>query len=199
MNWLAHLHLASLVQADPAGSLLPDLINTRHLHLFTPEQQYAISLHQAIDRFTDQHPQVKLSKQRITPPFQRFAGVLIDIFYDYCLSQSWEFYATSSLNEFIQATHMQLAQTKDLPAPVPNIIQHLIEQHWLASYQTVAGIELSLERISRRFKRPIQLAGAADNLKQIEIELLQDFNQFYPELILHVQAVAKELPPKGPN
>lgn len=199
MNWLAHLHLAALVQADPASSLLPDLINTRHLHQFTLEQQYAISVHQAIDRFTDQHPQVKQSKQRITPPFTRFAGVLIDVFYDYCLSQSWEFYATASLNEFIQSTHVQLAQTQDLPNPAPTIIKHLIEQNWLSSYQTLAGIELSLVRMSKRFKRPIQLSGAVENLRLIETELMDDFNQFYPELMAHIQTISIGLPPKGPN
>ncbi|WP_026220994.1 ACP phosphodiesterase [Thiofilum flexile] len=193
MNWLAHLHLASMVQADPASSLLPDIINTRHLHLFTPTQQYAIQVHQTIDRFTDQHPQVKQSKQRITPPFQRFAGVLIDIFYDYCLCQSWELYDTERLSTFTNQTYAQLAHSNALPPPAPAIIELLITQDWLGSYQTVEGIELSLKRISRRFKRPIDLAPAINNLKLIEKELMQDFNQFYPELITHVQLSAKDL------
>jgi acyl carrier protein phosphodiesterase len=200
MNWLAHLHLASLVKADAAGSLLPDIINTRHLYDFAPDQQYAISLHQAIDHFTDTHAIVKRSKQRITPPFTRFSGVLIDIFYDYCLSRSWEYYSSSTLPHFIQSTHQALESTTEyLTAPAPQIIKHLIEQEWLKSYQTFDGLELSLQRVARRFKRPIDLGSAVENLKLIEPELLADFNQFYPELITHTQLISKDLPLKVPN
>lgn len=200
MNWLAHLHLASLVQADAAGSLLPDMINTHKLDQFTEAQQYAISLHQVIDQFTDQHTIVKTSKRRINPPFNRFAGILIDVFYDYCLCKAWEFYSTISLKEFIASTHQQLQQQPELlPEPAPHIIKHLIEQEWLESYQTLAGIELSLQRISRRFKRPLQLDRAVDDLKISEVDLIEDFKQFYPELIAYTQSLSTGLSFKTPN
>lgn len=189
MNWLAHLHLAALVACDPAASLLPDLINVCTFDNFSNEQKRAIALHQAIDRFTDQHLTVLKSKRLITEPFTRFSGVLVDIFYDYCLCQSWQDYSQQTLPAFIYRTHLQIHQTiPQQPHQAQSILKRLIEQNWLSSYSNYAGIELSLARISQRIKRPTNLAPAIEQLRQLETYFMQDFQSFYPELIEYVQA-----------
>ncbi|MFZ1388272.1 MAG: acyl carrier protein phosphodiesterase [Thiolinea sp.] len=190
MNWLAHVHLASLVGCEPAASLLPDLMNVRTFDHFTPTQARAIALHQAIDRFTDMHQAVLHSKRLITAPYVRFSGVLVDIFYDYCLCQAWQEYSQQPLLEFIQHTHTQIQSAiPDQPEATRLIFQRLIEQNWLGSYSTHAGIELSLARISQRIKRPTDLAPAVEQLRAFEATFNEDFQHFYPELCAYVKAV----------
>lgn len=190
MNWLAHLHLASLVACEPAASLLPDLMNVRTFDAFNAMQNRAITLHQAIDRFTDVHDTVRHSKGLITAPYVRFSGVLVDIFYDYCLSKNWYRYSEQTLHDFITQTHQQIEQAIPQQPPATQLIfQHLIAQNWLGSYQTHAGIELSLARISQRIRRPTDLAPAVEQLREFEVQLLEDFQVFYPELCAYVRAV----------
>lgn len=183
MNWLAHLHLASLGKVDLAASLLPDIINTRHLTHFTLEQQRAIRLHQAIDRFTDSHSLVLASKRLLAPTYTRFAGVLVDIFYDYCLSIMWEKHNQLPLEIFINKAHMALQQQlPNLPMHSQVVLQHLIEQNWLSSYQTHTGIEQTLKRMSARLNSRSNLAPAVALLQQYETCFKQNFAEFYPQL-----------------
>lgn len=190
MNWLAHVYLASLVGCEPAASLLPDLMNVRTFDHFTPTQARAIALHQAIDCFTDMHQSVLHSKRLITAPYVRFSGVLVDIFYDYCLCQAWATYSQQPLNQFIAEVHQQIQNTiPDQPEATRLIFQRLIEQNWLGSYSTQAGIELSLARISQRIKRPTDLAPAVEQLRAFEAIFNEDFQRFYPELCAYVKAV----------
>lgn len=188
MNWLAHLHLASLVKADFAASLLPDIINVRHLDAFDIKQQYAIKLHQAIDRFTDAHPTVKASKRLFNPTYTRFAGVLTDIVYDYCLSQSWSQHSVQALASFIAKVHSELhAQLPHLPYKSQVVLHHLIQQNWLSSYQTHVGLAQTFGRISTRLRQPTDLVPALIFLQEHEEQFKQDFQSFYPQLKAMVQ------------
>lgn len=190
MNWLAHIHLAQLAGCELAPSLLPDLMNVRNLESVTLSQARAIAIHQAIDRFTDQHALVLHSKGLISVPYTRFAGVLVDIFYDYCLCQHWQHHSKQALAEFLKAAH-QAIQTAipEQPLVTQPIFERLLEQQWLASYSSHAGIALSLARISQRIKRPTDLAPAVEQLIEHEARFQADFAVFYPELCAHVKAL----------
>ena len=193
MNWLAHLHLAAIARVEPAGSLLPDIINTRHLADFSPQRQQAIRLHQAIDRFTDQHPHFKHSKQYLAPTYRKVAGVLVDIFYDYCLVQCWQDYAPETLATFVERNHLALqAQLPSLPAASQTVLHYMMQQQWLLAYGSHAGIHTSLERLSRRLQGRVDLAPASAWLQRHESGFMADFQAFYPDLLAYVRAFNPE-------
>ncbi|MCC0177441.1 DUF479 domain-containing protein [Waterburya agarophytonicola K14] len=100
MNWLAHLLLAESNPEVSLGNLLGDLIKGEAREALNPTLQRGLECHQAIDIFTDKHPLVKRSKQRISNEYRRFAGILIDVFYDYILANNWQHYSNVSLEEF---------------------------------------------------------------------------------------------------
>lgn len=186
MNWLAHLQLADLAGADLAASLLPDLVNVTTLSNLSDQQKIAIQLHQAIDRFTDAHPVVKRSKTLISPPYRRFAGILVDMFYDYCLSQVWAQYHPTPLDHFIAQSYTALLQNlSSTPEKAHRPLRYLVEQNWLGEYQTLQGIERSLQRVSQRFKRPTHLSPALIDLREQENTFIQEFQIFYPDLLTH--------------
>src|SRR5215208_1187298 len=97
MNWLAHLLLSEPTPHFRIGNLLPDLLNHRELQAVHSRFKSGIDCHRLIDRFTDSHPVVRRSRERFGPTYRRFSGILVDIFYDHFLAQTWSSYSEISL------------------------------------------------------------------------------------------------------
>ena len=96
MNYLAHLYLAGNDAEALIGSLMGDFIKGRVDPDLPPVLRQAILQHRRIDSFTDAHPIVRRSKQRVTNEFRRYAGILIDVFYDHFLAREWSQYSDVS-------------------------------------------------------------------------------------------------------
>ena len=191
MNWLAHLLLAEPNPEASLGNLLGDLVKGEARKDLSPGLQQGIKCHQAIDTFTDQHFIVKLSKARIDAKYRRFAGILIDVFYDYILANNWQDYSDLTLAEFTDATYNSWSSHLEvLPLYAQGVIHRLIAEDWLNTYSTLSGIEDTLARISwrlnRRSKRSCDLTPAINELLDNYATLEQDFQQFFPQLQLHI-------------
>src|SRR4051794_7971427 len=101
MNWLAHLLLSDPAPAFRIGNLLPDLMPGPALAQMPAEYQGGIAQHRRIDAFTDSHPIFRRSILRVEPPQRRYAGILVDIFYDHFLSVGWAAHSRVPLREFL--------------------------------------------------------------------------------------------------
>jgi len=110
MNWLAHLYLSEPDPAFRLGNLLPDLIPARSLTSLPAEFQKGVGQHRRIDAFTDSHPVVRRSIQRIEPSSRRFGGILCDIFYDHFLARDWASYSSQLLPEFARTIYASFDQ-----------------------------------------------------------------------------------------
>ena len=191
MNWLAHLLLAEPNPEARLGNLLGDLVKGKQRQTLNVNLQRGLECHQAIDIFTDKHPTVKCSKQRIDPEYRRFAGILIDVFYDYILATNWQDYSNIPLTEFTSIVYTSWSDhLSNLPLYPQGVIRRLIAEDWLSSYSTLEGIELTLARISyrlnRRSKRNYDLTPTIAQLTYNYLLLEQDFQQFFPQLQLYV-------------
>ena len=191
MNWLAHLLLAEPNPEARLGNLLGDLVKGTQRQTLNINLQRGLECHQAIDIFTDKHPVVKCSKQKIDPEYRRFAGILIDVFYDYILATNWQDYSNISLTEFTSTIYASWSgHLSTLPLYPQGVIRRLIAEDWLSSYSTLEGIEQTLTRISyrlnRRSKRNYDLTPAIAQLTRNYLLLEQDFQQFFPLLQLYV-------------
>ncbi|MEO1523274.1 MAG: acyl carrier protein phosphodiesterase, partial [Cyanobacteria bacterium J06633_2] len=146
-----------------------------------------IWLHRAIDNFTDHHPTVRETKALISPPRRRFAGIIIDICYDHFLCQHWNQYSSLTLTDFSQQTYRSLKSYAGfLPDRVHPIVQKLVAEDWLQSYQSVVGIESVLNRVSKRLRRTNSLYGSVEELIQHYEAFNHQFLVFFPELIQFV-------------
>ena len=189
MNWLAHLHLATLVNADAAASILPDVINPHTFIQATPKQKQAMTLHQAVDYFTDQHQCVLQAKIYCSPSYKRFSGILVDLFFDYCLCQTWQVYSQMPLDAFIAQQHQQIQhELSNLPVRAQDFFRHLMQANWLSSYQTLEGMQQTLQRLTQRLKNRVDLAPALQILIQHEMQFLALFHDFYPDLQAFVRS-----------
>jgi acyl carrier protein phosphodiesterase len=190
MNYLAHLYLAEDSPESLLGNLLGDFVKGRGIELYSDEIKKGIKFHQKVDVYTDSHPIFRESKRLISPENRRYAGLLIDVFYDHFLAKNWLDFSLLTLKEFVLKVYGILqAHESILPEKLKCVLPHIIQRNLLMSYAEISGIDAALKRLSLRVKRENNIGSASqeliNNYKQLEL----NFNQFFPELIDYVKAV----------
>ena len=187
MNWLAHLFLSDPAPACRIGNLLPDFVAASTLASLPPEYQHGIVQHRRIDAYADAHPVFRRSVRRFAPPFRRYGGVLVDIFYDHFLARDWPDFAPTSLPVFAAEVYASFdAATPALPADARAALQHLSRADWLCSYGELSGIENVLYRLSHRLRRPFDLAASVPLFRHEYKAFEADFREFFPQLRAHL-------------
>ena len=191
MNWLAHLLLAEATPEGQLGNLLGDLVKGEAKKTLSQGLQRGIQCHQAIDIYTDSHEIVKRSKSRLDPQYRRFAGILIDVFYDRILALNWQDYCDLPLTEFTTSSYASWSDLLHcLPPYARSVIQRTIAEDWLADNLYLSGVEDTLARISwrlnRRRQRQYDLTLATSELTNNYAALERDFQEFFPELKLYI-------------
>lgn len=187
MNYLAHLYLASNDAESIIGSLMGDFVKGRVDPDLPATRRAAILQHRRIDSFTDAHAVVKRSKQRIRPEFRRYAGILIDVFYDHFLATAWPTYAKVPLDDFTENIYGHInRQLHGLPPRMQQSMRYMLAHDLLGSYRSVQGIGQALRGIETRLRRPNRLGEAIGELEASYGPLCTDFSEFFPLLIRFV-------------
>ncbi|WPN46003.1 MULTISPECIES: ACP phosphodiesterase [unclassified Pseudomonas] len=182
MNYLAHLHLGGQRPGQLLGSLYGDFVKGRLQGQYDPEIEAAIQLHRSIDVFTDRHPLVDASLSRFSLTRRRYAGIVLDVFFDHCLARDWKLYADRPLALFTSDVYQVLSTEPQLPERLARIAPYMVADDWLGSYREFDVLEQVLRGISRRLTRPEELAGAMQELRRLYEPLSEDFRLFYPQL-----------------
>lgn len=185
MNYLAHLHLGGSQPGELLGSLYGDFVKGPLQGLWPADIEAGIRLHRQIDAYTDAHPRVLQAKQRFARERRRYAGILVDLFFDHCLAAHWHDYADEPLPRFTARVYEALGAEAELPGTLALIAPRMAAQDWLGSYREFSVMERVVANMSRRLSRPEGLAGGAADLEQLYEPLLADFRAFYPELIAY--------------
>lgn len=189
MNYLAHLFLSPPGEDALLGSLLGDFVkgpltSQRISERYSAQITRAIALHRKIDSYTDSHPAVRASWNRVSKSRRRFAGVMVDIFYDHYLAKYWSEFNDQPLCEFTDDFYTILARRRaEMPERLQGIANSMIELDWLGSYARVESVRTALDRISRRLRRENTLVGSADELVDNYAEMEVDFRHFLPDAI----------------
>ena len=132
MNYLAHIHLASQSDEAMIGALLGDFAGADYAGDYTPEIEREIAIHRKVDSYTDSHPVVLAAKEMFEPGRRRFAGILLDMFYDHVLIVNWERYSAQSVDELIARFYRALEARKAmLPERLQRMLPYMIGQDWL--------------------------------------------------------------------
>ncbi|MEG4056240.1 MULTISPECIES: ACP phosphodiesterase [unclassified Microcoleus] len=184
MNYLAHLFLSEGTPESLIGNLLGDFVKGTALNLYSEEIRKGIDLHRKVDSYTDSHPIVRSSKSLVSSHRRRFAGVLIDVFYDHFLAKNWLEYSEIPLRDFSQDVYKILQDNRDiLPDSLQRVLPTIIARDLLSSYQEIAEIGITLTRMSARLKRTNNLASGIEDLTANYQRLESDFRDFFPDLI----------------
>ena len=182
MNYLAHLHLGGSQPGELLGSLYGDFVKGPLQGRWPADIEAGIRLHRQIDAYTDSHPLVLQAKQRFPSERRRYAGILVDLFFDHCLAAHWHDYADEPLQLFTARVYQVLHEEAELPGKLAFIAPRMAAQDWLGSYRDFAVMEQVVAGMSRRLSRPEGLAGGVAELEQLYLPLQQDFRDFYPQL-----------------
>lgn len=165
MNFLAHALLAGDDPALVVGGVAGDWVKGVLPAGLPPDLVRGVALHRAIDQHAESHHAFCNSRQRVSAARRRYAGVLVDIYYDHLLACEWMSHHHQPLNEFSAGVYRQIeARIDELPADAPRVMRLMAEQDWLSSYASAEGIADVLLRMSRRIRQPNPLAGGEQEL-----------------------------------
>lgn len=184
MNFLAHAYLAGPAPADRLGGMLGDFVKGP-LPAGLPEAVAAgVSLHRRIDSYADGHPAFRASRSRVSAERRRYAGVMVDLFYDHFLARHWDEFNAEPLQDFTAGTYALLARHAALlPPRLAEIFPYMRREDWLRSYRELASVGEALDSMSRhRLTRPNRLAGAAGELEDAYEGFERDFRAFLPDV-----------------
>lgn len=191
MNYLAHLYLADNSPESILGNLLGDFVKGQAaFNIYPMTIKKGIQLHRQVDAYTDSHAVVRESKKLISNINKRYAGIIIDVFYDHFLAKNWSSYSAIPLNEFASNVYTILQDNQQLlPASLIEILPRIIGNNVLMSYADIQGIGNALKRISVRLKRENSLADATEDLRANYDRLEADFSMFFSDLTEYVYTV----------
>lgn len=189
MNYLAHIFLAGPQQEAKLGAILGDFVKGPPGACFGPVVAAEIAMHRAIDVYTDAHAVVRDAKLAFAPERRRYAGILLDVFYDHLLSVRWPTYCALPLGQFIRDFYDGLAAQRHLcPTNFQDIADRMMAQDWLGGYRQLAGVQHAIDRISLRLKsNGDRLRECWTDLEQNYDILATGFDQFFPQLVAFVE------------
>lgn len=89
MNHLAHFVLAPDDDQARTGTWLGDFVRGSDLSAWPATIEQAIRLHRRIDSFTDTHAVTLDARRGLPAPLRRYAGILLDVYFDHLLIRDW--------------------------------------------------------------------------------------------------------------
>ena len=186
MNFLAHIFLSGNDHEIMAGNFIGDFVKGAQMDEYPEQIKMGIKLHREIDQFTDSHPIVLKSKERLRPEFRHYSPVIVDVFYDHFLARDWDKFSTISLEQYTMEFYLTIDQFKKV---IPNAANHMLSymkrDNWLYNYRLTEGIHKALSGMARRTHYNSKMETAATFLKRDYEAFSEEFHDFFPELRRH--------------
>lgn len=184
MNFLAHAYLSGEHRKILVGNFTGDFIKGKQaLSRYEPDIVRGVELHRAIDEFTDEHPVVHQSKDRLRAGYRHYAGVIVDVFYDHFLAAEWDNYHIMPLERFAGEVYSTLKDfSAALPVSFKRMFPYMISGNWLVNYRQISGIHRSLSGMASRTPYESKMEFASRDLEKHYEAFGAEFKIFFPEL-----------------
>ncbi len=170
------------------GNLLGDFAKGRVAALpYSDEVKFGIELHRAVDTFTDNHEYTKELKSHLGQ-WRRFAGIILDVYYDHQLAVQFEQIEAVKLEKFAQLCYQQIQSVPDnSPERFKRVVGLMTSMDWLSGYSDINNIERALVGISQRLSTKPDLAGSIEWYNQNQSLFSHAFLAFYQDLSKYCQ------------
>jgi acyl carrier protein phosphodiesterase len=183
VNYLAHTLLADHDADLEVGGILGDFVRGRPDPSLPEQLRAGIGLHRAIDSFTDAHAEVRAARGLFERPWRRYAGILLDVWFDHCLARDFALWSNMPLKAFSERLRERLAaRAVLLPAPMRQFAAYMGRHDLPAAYADPQVISQVLAGIGTRLSRPNPLHRALPVLRARDAELTRCFEAFFPQL-----------------
>ncbi len=134
------------------------------------------------------------SRNRVSSGRRRYAGIMVDMFYDHFLAKYWDEFHHCPLDVFTADFYRLLMRRyAQLPERAQRTARYMVDLDWLGSYAQLESIDTALNRMSQRLRRTNTLVDSANELKACYAEFEQDFRRFMPDVAAFAQASASKL------
>ena len=188
MNFLAHIYLSRYNEELKIGNFIADSVKGKQYLEYPPGIIDGIVLHRAIDTFTDTHPIVSRSVERLFERYGHYSRVIVDILYDHFLAANWKDYSDIPLKIYTEDFYKLLQDNfKILPKQVQNFLPYMVADNWLYNYRKIEGIEKILFQMNRRIKYRAKMHLAVEELREFYEEFEDEFTRFFEELRAYVK------------
>ena len=183
LNYLAHSYLSYQKTDLIIGNFIADSIIGNRFEGLTEGIIKGIMLHRKIDVFTDSHPTFLTSKHRFSKDFDKYSGVLMDIFYDHYLAKNFSLYSPIPLQKHVDNIYDILKTNYEyLPEPAKRFYGYMTQRNILFHYSSLKGIETVLTHLSNRIKNRFELQLAVPILENNYLEIEEEFFNFFDDL-----------------
>jgi acyl carrier protein phosphodiesterase len=184
MNFLAHAFLSGDDDEIILGGFIADHVKGNDKLNYSEKIILGIDLHRNIDSFTDSHPEVEKSKERLRPHFHKYSPVVIDVFYDHFLAKNWNRYSSENFQEYVQSFYRLMELKKEIfPLRTLRMFHLMIQENWLESYKEIEGIHAALSNMARRTRFESNMEQAAAHLQKDYACFENEFFSFFPEVM----------------
>jgi acyl carrier protein phosphodiesterase len=183
MNYLAHARLSFDDPAVLTGNMISDFVKGRKQYDYPRPIRDGISLHRAIDGFTDTHEATARAKSFFRPVYRLYSGALVDVVYDHFLANDPGEFPGDSLADFAGRTYRQLAAKEEsFPEKFARIFPYMRSQNWLLNYRSREGILSSFAGLNRRAAAMPAPEAAFEVFCTRYRELHECYSHFFPAL-----------------
>lgn len=196
MNHLAHALLAHPGGAEFAlGSAEGDFIHGHPDPEWPAERVAGLRFHRAIDGFTDRHSEVVAARRLFHAPFRRYAGILLDVWFDHLLVRSWSRFVADEPLEAFSRRWLALLDRRaaDLPVSLRAFTEWMHAHGLPIAYGDEAILAEVFQALARRLSRPSPIGDALPALRAHADALQQHFDSFFPDLMAHAHDLRRDL------
>ena len=190
VNFLAHALLSPDDEEIRAGNVCADLVKGRIGAAVPPGIATGVALHRAIDRYADRHHAFRSCLGYVAAPRRRYAGVIVDIFFDHCLARCWADYSAVRFDAFVEHVCTQVErQAAVIPVRDRARLERMLEGRWLGLYATRSGLDMAFAGLARRARFGQGLREAAADLDRHYATFESSFHELMPALSEHADQV----------
>jgi acyl carrier protein phosphodiesterase len=187
MNCLAHIYLSGNNEELLFGNFIGDGVKGNQIEDYTPEIQAGINLHRFIDHYTDSHDITAEARKIIRPDFRKYAGVVLDVYFDYFLGNSWENFHPTPLPQFVSHAHRVLDEYEPkMPEKTQVFFKYMKQYNWLLNYRNQQVLDRVFNGMAQRTPFKSNMEQGVIVLKRNEAALSEAFESFFPDLKLAV-------------
>lgn len=186
MNFLAHSYL-TFSDEQIVGQFLQDFIRNKDRFSFPEKIGEGITLHRAIDTFTDAHPEIHEAKKIFSSLVRLYAGAFVDVAFDYFLANS---IPDKTLKDHSERVYRVLRNHEVIfPENFLRMLDSMEEDNWLYNYREDWGIKFSIQNVLSKAKYLDKNTPVFDVFLQNKAQLKVHFDAFFPDILVEAQTI----------
>jgi acyl carrier protein phosphodiesterase len=163
--------------------MISDFIKGKKRFDFPEGIQKGITLHRAIDTFTDEHDVTRQAKQFLKPAVGLYSGAFVDVVYDHFLAKDKNEFTDKSLLRFSLFVYTTLDNYQNvLPDGFLLMLPYMKRDNWLYNYRTLFGAERSFGGLIRRARYLENNTEVFQRFEKNYNALQECYTNFFPDV-----------------